>query len=588
MTTTSLRVLLLAHSFNSLTQRLWCLLRAAGHQVSLELDIADSVTEEAVAMFRPDLLIAPFLKRRIPESVWSRLPCWVLHPGVEGDRGPAALDRAILRGEPAWGVTLLQADGDWDAGPVWASEGFAMRDGTKSSLYRHEVTAAAVRAVEQALRTFRPGAAQPPPRPAGPPPAGQWWPPLPAAERRVDWARDDTATVLRKLAASDGHPGAPDELAGQPCRLFDAHDGRVALRESGAAAAPPGTLLARRGPALLRATVDGAVWLGAVRLAVPVADGEPGALKLPATQVFAAEAAALPEWPVALDRPDPRDWDELHYAELGDAGRRVGVLRFDFHNGAMSERQCRRLTDALRHAKARPTQVLVLAGGAEFFSNGIHLHVIESAARVDGDSAADASWRNIVAMDDAVLELLTCTDKLTVAALRGNAGAGGVFLALAADEVWGHGGVVLNPHYKNMGNLYGSEYWTYVLPRRVGAEQARTIPQGRLPVDAAQALSLGLVDAVLTPSAEGFLDAAVSRAAVLAADGAALAQRVAAKAARRQADEAAKPLAAYRDEELARMRRDFYGFDPSYHVARHHFVHRRPHAWTPRHLALHR
>ncbi len=36
------------------------------------------------------------------------------------------------------------------------------------------------------------------------------------------------------------------------------------------------------------------------------------------------------------------------------------------------------------------------------------------------------------------------------------------------------------------------------------------------------------------------------------------------------------------------MHRNFYGFDPSYHVARHHFVHKLPHAWTPRHLAVHR
>jgi putative two-component system hydrogenase maturation factor HypX/HoxX len=33
-------------------------------------------------------------------------------------------------------------------------------------------------------------------------------------------------------------------------------------------------------------------------------------------------------------------------------------------------------------------------------------------------------------------------------------------------------GVMLNPHYKNMGNLYGSEYWTYLLPRRVGDQGA--------------------------------------------------------------------------------------------------------------------
>ena len=61
-----------------------------------------------------------------------------------------------------------------------------------------------------------------------------------------------------------------------------------------------------------------------------------------------------------------------------------------------------------------------------------------------------------------------------------------------------------------------------------------------------------------------------------------------AEQARRAADEAHCPLARYREQELARMHRNFYGFDPSYHVARHHFVHKLPHAWTPRHLAIHR
>ncbi len=49
-----------------------------------------------------------------------------------------------------------------------------------------------------------------------------------------------------------------------------------------------------------------------------------------------------------------------------------------------------------------------------------------------------------------------------------------------------------------------------------------------------------------------------------------------------------RPLADYRADELARMRMNFYGFDPSYHIARHRFVHRTPHAWTPLHLARHR
>ena len=87
-----MRILLLSHAFNSLTQRLWCELAGRGHLLSLELDIADSVAEEAVALFRPDLVIAPFLKRAIPETVWSRHRCLVVHPGPPGDRGPSALD----------------------------------------------------------------------------------------------------------------------------------------------------------------------------------------------------------------------------------------------------------------------------------------------------------------------------------------------------------------------------------------------------------------------------------------------------------------------------------------------------------------
>jgi two-component system response regulator HupR/HoxA len=61
-----------------------------------------------------------------------------------------------------------------------------------------------------------------------------------------------------------------------------------------------------------------------------------------------------------------------------------------------------------------------------------------------------------------------------------------------------------------------------------------------------------------------------------------------AKREQRARDEAEKPLAAYRAEELAHMRRNFYGFDPSYHVARHHFVRKSLASWTPRHLARHR
>jgi putative two-component system hydrogenase maturation factor HypX/HoxX len=208
--------------------------------------------------------------------------------------------------------------------------------------------------------------------------------------------------------------------------------------------------------------------------------------------------------------------------------------------------------------------------------------VIEAA-----DSPADESWRNIIAIDDVCRAVLETTDRVTVAALQGNAGAGGCFLAFACDQVWARAGVILNPHYKNMGNLYGSEYWTYTLPRRARRGAPRAVMENRQPVGAAQAAEIGLVDRVVDCGRDAFMAEAIGQARALA-EAADFSAVLAVKQARRAADEAQRPLAAYREEELANLRRNFYGFDPSYHYARAHFVEKVPHAWTPLHLALHR
>ena len=233
-------------------------------------------------------------------------------------------------------------------------------------------------------------------------------------------------------------------------------------------------------------------------------------------------------------------------------------------------------------AARRPTRVIVLCGGPEFWSNGLDLNLIEAA-----DSAPDESWVNISAIDDLSEAIVRTSSHLTVSALCGNAGAGGVFLARAADQVWLRSGVILNPHYKDMGNLYGSELWTYLLPRHCGAENTRRIAAARLPMGAGEAVRLGLADRMIGGGRESFMAQVKAEAAGLANDPG-FAQMLAGKSARRAVDEAQKPLSAYREEELARMHRNFYGFDPSYHIARHNFVHKVPKSRTPVTIARHR
>jgi putative two-component system hydrogenase maturation factor HypX/HoxX len=548
-----MRILLLCHSFNSLSQRLHVDLRRAGHEVSVELDIHDDLTREAVALFAPDLVIAPFLKRPIPADVWRRTLCLIVHPGIRGDRGPSALDWAILDGETTWGVTLIEAREEMDAGPVWAWREFPMRAARKSSLYRHEVTEAATACVFEAIDRLGRGDGPVMPANWG---RGRERPACRKSDRTLDPALHSAEDARRIINASDGDPGASLAIAGQTWLAFDA---QPAQGLSG----PPGALLGRSRQAVAIAFREGALWIGHLR------HPEARSLKLPALRLLGADVAHLPE----IAGPEPWRYRE----EDG-----VGFLDFRFHNGAMSSEDCDTLREAIVAAKQHMLPVLVLRGDADCWSNGIHLGMIESA-----DSAADESWRNINAMNDLVREIIETDDRLVIAALTGNAGAGGVFLSLAADEVWMRDGVILNPHYKDMGNLYGSEYWTYLLPARIGETRARIVTQARLPMGVDEALELGLATRRL-PSDVAAADRELRRAVAELASSPDLAERIAAKRARRARDEAEKPLATYREEELRRMRRNFYGFDPSYHVARYNFIRKTPKSRTPVTLAIHR
>jgi putative two-component system hydrogenase maturation factor HypX/HoxX len=564
-----MRILLLATSFNALTQRIHVELAERGHTLSVELAVNDECMIEAARLFRPELVIAPFLRRAIPEAVWRAVRCLIVHPGPAGDRGPAALDWAILQGHATWGTTLIEANATFDAGDIWATRDFAIRPAAKSSLYRDEVTEAAFACVIEAIGKIESGVTAGQPLSQAEPDGGCWRPAIKIEERAIDWSSDATETVMRKLHAASGQPGIPDCTLGLSGRLHDP-------RPEDIFRGPPGAVIAWRDGAICRATIDGAVWITAI-----TPESAPGTrrLKIPATIALAGRLDGIPERPIELGTGDgPNTFREITYRETNG----VGWLAFEFLNGAMSVEQCRRLLDAYRHAAAGSANVIVLAGGREFWSNGMHLGVIEAAT-----SPGDASWANINAIDDVASAVLRTTDKLVIAALEGNAGAGGVFLALAADQVVMREGIVLNPHYKNMGNLYGSEYWTYALPRRVGADRIEAVMGSRLPMGTAAAQRLDLADAVL-PNARPVFRAAVREHAERLAADPAFDRLLADKRSRRARDESAKPLDVYRTEELERMRLAFYGFDSSYHVARWRFITREPIARTPLHLARHR
>jgi len=550
-----MKIVFFTTAHNSLSQRAFVELVDRGHTVFVVIASSEEVMLEAVEREQPDLIVAPMLKKVIPASIWQQHTCIIVHPGIKGDRGPSSLDWAILQAHEQWGVTLLQADAEMDAGAIWASRTFAMRGASKSHLYRHEVTEAAIEALLEMIAKCESTTFVPEPLDYSREDVrGCLQASMKQADRAIDWA-EPSASILRKIRCADSYPGILDTVLGMPCYLYGAHEEDV-LRGR------PGEIIAKRDGAICRATGDGAIWITHLKQKGP--DGQPS-FKLPATQVLGDRLAHAPDVPLAVDQAyDGRTYRDIWYEER----QAVGYLHFDFYNGAMSTDHCQRLREAFLLIRRRPTKVIVLMGGPDFWSNGIHLNVIEAA-----NDPAHESWRNIQAMNDLVSELITTESHLVISALQGNAAAGGVMLALAADCVYARKGIVLNPHYKGMGKLYGSEYWTYLLPKRVGGEKARELTEALLPISTSTAQQIGLLDDAFEEDAASFREH-ISKIAEELASSHRYEQMLEEKRHTRKTDEASKPLQAYREEELQWMWMNFFGADRSYHLARKRFVYK--------------
>ncbi len=582
-----MRILLISTAFSGLTQRFYTELEDAGYTVSVELHSGDMAQLlEGVALFKPDLILCPFLTKYLPKEIYEHTQCLIVHPGIKGDRGPSSLDWAIQNGEPEWGVSLLEAAEEMDAGPIWSNKTFPLRQATKSSIFYREVTQAAIDCLWEVLTYFD--------APNFKPEAqdysradykGKLLPVMKQPDRAINWKKHKTDEILRRINAADGSPGVLDEIYGKPVFIFNAHK---ELHLTG----KPGDIIAIANHAICRATVDGALWIGHLK---PKLESGAKSIKLPATFVLkdllpqtshgtTTLKSLLSKTIIAIEinytKPGRHlPCQEVWYEQEGD----VAYIYFSFHNGGMSTEQCHILLSVYQHVATLSVKVIVLMGGEECWSNGIHLNHIEVA-----ESSADESWLNINAIDDLIYQIITTLDKLTISALRGNAGAGGAIMALAADKVFAREGVIFNPHYKNMGQLYGSEYWTYLLPKRVGLEMATSLTEQRLPVSAKKAWHIGLCDKVLDKNHKIFTAQIRHLANASAADSEALQKHLNEKANTRCHDESLKALASYRKFELTQMYANFYG-NEDYHNARQRFVYKiNDETKTPENIAHHR
>ena len=554
-----MKILFIITAFNGMSQRAWVELDRLNHQVKLHVASTQKNMIDAVNDYEPDLIIAPYLKTAIPETIWKNYTCFIIHPGIVGDRGASSLDWAILNNEKEWGVTILQAAEKMDAGVVWSTARFPMRNVAKSFLYRHEVTNAAMVAMLDAVKKFEEKAfipkssaeiniAQ----------KGKWNRSTQENDFRFSW-NETTDSILRKINASDSFPGAVTTIFNDEYFCYGAVEETLLKGK-------PGEIIGKRDNAICISTKDSALWIQCLK------KNSDDAIKLPSVIALGDKRKNIADLPVNIfgEKNIEQTFSEIKYEEENN----VGYIHFNFYNGAMSTEQCNRLREVFIKAKQRNTNVIVMMGGPDIWSNGIHLNLIEAS-----ENPAQASWENINAMDDLVQEIICTESHYVISALQGNAGAGGVSLALAADKVLAKKGIVFNPHTRNMG-LYGSEYWTYLLPKRIGEKRATLFTEQCLPWGTDIAMEVKLIDACLPNGMDCFDDNAGEFSTKIKSIAEELAhlsyfpQLLAAKKFKRKRDESYKPLEQYRKEELEKMHKNFFEDDWGYDYKRYCFVHK--------------
>ncbi|SNX83350.1 uncharacterized protein MEPE_02057 [Melanopsichium pennsylvanicum] len=459
-----------------------------------------------------------------------------------------------------WGVTVLQAIEAFDAGPVWAFDQFELGASiaamTKSDLYRGPVTRAAVNALLAAVERVTICAEQQAEKKG----ATSYLPisasvaapshfrtqcvsrgvpflggrthnrPLLRASQRdfltllpqssVDGFtfRLSADAILQRIRSADSQPGMLSTLFGTPLFLYNARIQRDALPPAvasrQAALNQPGTVLAtRQGAVLVDVGADFPLWIGHLRrpkaktdkLLQPKLPAVMALLSMPevATKLGVMDANKVSEWSptTGFGADETQPWArrlgtyQQVWVDVESSPKTNSIVAYvhaDFYNGAFSTTQCEILLQAIQWSLKVPgLKAVVMLGGPGYFSNGIALNVIEGSP----DPSAEG-WANINAIDDCVQAILAPKGIVTFAAIRGNAAAGGLAMATAADYVICAESAVLNPHYRGLG-LFGSECHTYSWYERCGSRVAAKFAREMLPMSSHEAKKLGLVDHVL-------------------------------------------------------------------------------------------
>ncbi len=148
-----------------------------------------------------------------PVLAAPRLGCLNIHASLLPRwRGAAPIQAAILAGDAATGITIMQMDAGLDTGPMLLSEAVPITPATDAAALHDALAALGARLVLRAL-------AEAPPPVAQPAEGVTYAPKLSRADGRIDWTQPAGA-LERRVRALNPWPGTWSQLDGEPLKIL--------------------------------------------------------------------------------------------------------------------------------------------------------------------------------------------------------------------------------------------------------------------------------------------------------------------------------------------------------------------------------
>ncbi len=191
----------------------------AGLELRTPASLKDPLAREDFAALGLDVAVVASYGLILPDAILQapKLGCINIHASLLPRwRGAAPIERAIMAGDRATGISIMQMDAGLDTGDLFCTEGIAVAPEDTAGTLAAKLAALGAKMIVDILEDLAAGALTPRPQPED---GATYAKKIDKAEARIDWTRP-ASEIDRLVRAMNPAPGAWFEVDGTRIKIL--------------------------------------------------------------------------------------------------------------------------------------------------------------------------------------------------------------------------------------------------------------------------------------------------------------------------------------------------------------------------------